>query len=160
MVNAHGKRISRAVTVGGKRQQLTLCRLIFKLDEGSPWPPPQDMLHAGPAPAAAPKGKKGAKKVKKWGAAAPTVPEATAVSDVSVAGGRKVLSEEVQVTKGSVFELEAVREPLAQSGRYGAPRCLSVSMLPQYITKSSAVRSEDGACWSSIRNDCQAFHPT
>jgi hypothetical protein len=118
VLNAYGKRISRAVTVGGKRQQLTLCRLIFKLDKGSPWPPPLDLLHAGPPPAAMPKGKKGGKK---RGAAAP---EATAVSDMLVVGGRKVLSEEVQVTKGSLFELEAVREPLAQSGRYGAPPCL------------------------------------
>ena len=124
-MNQQGKRVLKAVTVAGKRQQLSLVRLIFQLEPGAEWPPPPDALLGSAAAAenAPPKPRKGAKKGKKGGASgAAAAAAAGAVSDVSVSGGRKVLSEELQATKGGLFEVEAVREPISQSGRYGAPR--------------------------------------
>jgi hypothetical protein len=142
--NTAGKRVNKAATIGGKRQLLTLCRMIFKLAPDAAWPVPADQLLADvprdastSGSAAAPKGKGTGKKGKKGkaGAAAaaaaatasalaePGAEAETAGGEVGVAGAAKVFSEEVAAVKGSTFEMEAVREPLAQSGRYGALAC-------------------------------------
>lgn len=114
-----GKRINKVVTIGGKKQHLTLCRLVFRLEAHAAWPPPVDTLLAGAPPPAA---SKGGRKGKKGKQAAPDSSAAAAIapSEIAVPGARKVLSEDVQAVKGGVFELEAVREALSESGRYGA----------------------------------------
>jgi hypothetical protein len=115
--NSAGKRISKAVTIAGKKQRLTLCRMVFKLDKGTQWPPSCDSLMLGTSTGAAPARKKGSKRSKSAGP--PQTRQQACGGEVVVAGAKKVLSEEVQSGKGGIFALEALREPLSDSGRYG-----------------------------------------
>jgi hypothetical protein len=116
--NSSGKRINKAVTIAGKKQLLSLCRLVFKLDRGTQWPPPLDTLLPESNIAAAPAAKKNNKKKQKRSGPS-QVRQAACSGDILVAGAKKVLSEEVQSVRGGIFDLEAVREPLSETGRYG-----------------------------------------
>ena len=91
--NAEDKRIAKAVTLGGKRQQLLIKRLIFRLEPDAAWPPAQDLICShgskdgeaastsnGPAGKGS-KGKKGKKGAKKAGAPAAADPLADRALD-------------------------------------------------------------------------------
>lgn len=155
-VNANGKRVNKTVTVLGKKQPLSLCRMIFKLAPDAPWPPPGHQLLTdatsdalgSPAAQAPPvksapaqgaqkgkgkrsKGRKAAATSATGDAEASTSVEAAEAGaaaearglEVGVPEAQKVFSEELPAGKGSTFELEAVREPFANAGRFGARCC-------------------------------------
>ena len=158
-VNEAGKKVNKAVTIGGKRQALTLTRMVFKLEPSTVWPPPPELLacdQAGPSSGAAAgksgsaasakakgkgrKGKKGATAAVSAAAAAAAAASAStskagaaldedgsgdaaaaaAAGLAGLAGAVRLSKEDVQATKGSSFETDAVWEPLANSGRFGA----------------------------------------
>ena len=131
----HGKRLNKVVTIGGRKQQLTLCRLVFRLDPDTAWPPPVDTLLMSGAPSASTsKGGRKGKKAKQGSANGAATAAPVPPSEIAIDGARKVLSEEIQVVKGGVFELEAVREALSESGRYGAtPQLHCLRRVSYYI---------------------------
>lgn len=118
-VNGEGKRVPKYAMVRGKKQSLTVVRIVFHLEGDTPWPP--DL--AGLVTKSQPPSKGSSKKGKAASASAQT-PGASAAGpaspeELAVPGATKVLVEEVAAVRSSCFEFKALKHPIKASGRYG-----------------------------------------
>lgn len=125
-VNGDGKRVPKQVMVRGKKQPLTVVRIVFLLEGDTPWPPDVAELVSETQPASKGRGKKGkaaaaAAQASGSSSARPASPE-----ELSLPGATKVLVEEVAAVRSSCFEFKALKDPIKNSGRYGPHQLAAV----------------------------------
>eukprot|EP00892_Ulva_mutabilis_P012666 jgi/Ulvmu1/9772/UM056_0012.1 len=117
-VNSDGKKVSKQVMLRGKKQPLTVVRIVFQLEAETTWPLDlADVVRDVPADTKA-RGKKAkaaaAAAQASGGSARPTSPE-----ELTIPGATKVLVEEAAAVRSSCFEFKSVKDPIKGSGRYG-----------------------------------------
>lgn len=135
--------------IRGKKQPLTVVRMVFHLEQGTPWP--LDLAELVRETPAASKGR--GKKAKAAAASAqasgssarPTSPE-----ELTLPRATKVLVEEAAAVRSSCFEFKSFKDPIKASGRYGAHR-LAVGLMSalcpvDYVRLGSGLESMSDAC--------------
>lgn len=106
------------ITVNGKKAPLTLCRMIFQLeDDDAAWPvDARELLVSGGTSTERRKNGKKASAAARKGEASPQVVQP---EDVTIPGATKVFVEQIAAVRSSAFDVKAIQEPIKQPGRYG-----------------------------------------
>ena len=123
VISKTGKRLGKSMIIQGKRQNLTICRQIYRLEPDAPWPPTRVAALTPEQPEASKDARKSGRKGRKAAATCAAGASTSAVT-LGVEGGTQVFCEELQASKGNTFDFAAVGEPVRKVGRYGAIQIL------------------------------------